>query len=266
MKIGIIASSRRNLYASALLARLIKQGDVPVGVICAEPSVVCELRRYADEHGLAATIRKVSSRFSSAGVGSRDARYYLSRYAADRDLADWDKPLDETCRSAGIAFGRVDSINSDRAVGFARSCKPDLLINAGGEIFRQPILDVPVVGMLNAHMAMLPAFRGMNVMEWSLLAGEPISVTVHFVARGIDTGDILGFQEIPIEPDDTVDALRAKSLTINVDLLARVVRELTEHKAIRAPQRSEEGRQYFVMHPRLRAIVERRLACRGTAR
>ncbi len=264
MKIGIIASSRRNLYASALLARLIKQGDVPVGVICAEPSAVRELRRHAGEHGLAATIRKVSSRGSSAGEGPGDARYYLSRYAAEHDLAGWGRPLDETCRLAGIPFRRVDSINSDPAVGFARSCKSDLLINAGGEIFRPPILDVPAVGMLNAHMAMLPAFRGMNVMEWSLLAGEPIGVTVHFVTRGIDTGEILGFQEIPVEPGDTVDALRAKSLTINVDLLARVVRELAEHKAVRTPQRPEDGRQYFVMHPRLRVIVERRLACRGT--
>ncbi len=124
------------------------------------------------------------------------------------------------------------------------------------------ILDVPAVGMLNAHMGLLPAFRGMNVLEWGLLAGQPIGVSVHFVTRGIDTGDILGFQKIPIEPGDTLDALRAKSLAINVELLARCVRQLAEGKAVRTPQRPEDGRQYFVMHPRLRRIVERQVARR----
>ena len=41
----------------------------------------------------------------------------------------------------------------------------------------------------------LPFFRGMNVIEWSLLYNVKPTVTVHMISEGIDTGDIL-FQRV----------------------------------------------------------------------
>ena len=56
------------------------------------------------------------------------------------------------------------------------------------------------------------AYRGMNVTEWSVLHGDPPGVTVHIVDPGIDTGDILLREEIPLPPGATLrDAARAAS-------------------------------------------------------
>ena len=108
-------------------------------------------------------------------------------------------------------------------------------------------------------MGLLPAFRGMNVLEWSLFYEEPIGVTLHLIERGIDTGDILAFKEIPLEEGDTIATLRAKSLVVSVSLMAECIESLRLGRLTRTKQRPQDGRQYFVMHPRLKAVVESRL-------
>ena len=99
----------------------------------------------------------------------------------------------------------------------------------------------------------------MNVMEWGLFYGTQIGVTLHFIARGIDTGDILIFKEIEVEKGDHISDLRAKSIAINVELIVEGIQRLNAGNLQRIKQLPEEGKQYFVMHPRLKNIVEKRL-------
>ncbi len=65
---------------------------------------------------------------------------------------------------------------------------------------------MPKIGVLNAHGGILPEYRGMNVMEWSLLQGDQIGVTVHFIDSKIDTGQICFVNKVPVSgPSLTVD-------------------------------------------------------------
>ena len=95
----------------------------------------------------------------------------------------------------------------------------------------------------------------MNVLEWSLHNKFPIGVTIHFIDEGIDTGDILITREIPIEKGDTIDSLRDKSYPISVDALAEAVNRLQE-KTLEAFKQKASGKQYFVMHQRMKDIIE----------
>ena len=128
-----------------------------------------------------------------------------------------------------------------------------------GEILRREIIRSPAIGILNAHMGRLPAFRGMNVLEWSVFEGEPVGVTVHFIDEGIDMGDVLLFRELAVTAGDTLDSLRAKSVALGVDLMAEAVAQLEAKRAHPLRQSRSAGRQFFVMNPRLRAVTERRL-------
>ncbi len=263
MRTLVIASDRRNPCASALVAALAAEGREPVGVICAEPSAATRLAGALAAWGARETLRRLGARRNIGAASPEEPRHHLGAWAKQRSLTGWDEPLPRLCRRLRIPFRRVPSVNHPIAAAFARGCRPDLLLNAGGEIFRHAILAVPAVGVLNAHMGRLPAFRGMNVMEWSLLRGRPIGVTVHFVEAGIDTGDILAFSPMDVLPGDTLDILRARSFAVGLELMLRCVGELEAGTARRTPQRPEEGRQYFVMHPRLRRIVEARVAVLG---
>lgn len=159
-----------------------------------------------------------------------------------------------------IAYEEVKDLNSPQTAEMLRKLAPDLVLLGGVPIIRPHILAIPLRGTLNVHMGLLPAFRGKNVAEWSVFTGQQVGITVHFVDPGVDTGNIL-YRE-PIEVDDCADiaAMRAKIRKIQHRALAKCAMLLLANQLQPLPQEAAAGKQYYVMHPRLRAIVERRLA------
>ena len=139
---------------------------------------------------------------------------------------------------------------------------PDLVLLTGSDIAPASLLAIPRVATINAHYGLLPRYRGMNVTEWSLFHGDPPGVSVHIVDPGIDTGDILLREEIPCPPGATLQSLRAAHQQTAARLLVAAALQLRDGSERRTPQRADDGRQYYRMHPALRARVERALAQR----
>ena len=79
------------------------------------------------------------------------------------------------------------------------------------------------------------------------------------IDKGIDTGDILLFEEISIEPGDTVLDLRNKSAICNFKLFLEAINRISEGNILIKKQLPNEGKQYFVMHPRIKEIIDSRL-------
>lgn len=258
MRIGLLAGADANPYASTMLVRLIRQDDRPACIILAEEPRLRRLAAHIRLAGLGPTLRKVSGQWTGV-LPDRDARHYLRQYASRENLLDWDSPLSILTAKNDLPLVRVQSLLDEEAARYVEDNQLDVLVNCAGVIFKSRLLQAPRIGMLNAHMARLPRFRGMNVLEWSVWFGEQPGVTVHFVTPGIDRGDVLCFREIPIASDDTIASLRARSYEFMVESVADCIARLREGRADRTPQRPEDGRQYFVMHPRLLRITESRL-------
>lgn len=255
MIVGVTSDSRVNDYATILIAQLASRGHAPAYVLCS--------RRQA-RPGWKTRFTAVAG--SSAGAWLRqpwartsEATQSLQAHAEANQLTGWDWPLTRVCHSHGMEFRSIDNMNGPEAVDYVRHWQTDLLINAGGGIFRPGIIKAPRTGILNAHMGRLPSFRGMNVLEWSLLHKQPAGVTVHLIDRGIDTGDTLLFEEIAVEAGDTIATLRAKALVTSVELVVRAVEGLASSQLPRTEQHENDGKQYFTMHPRLKQIVENKL-------
>jgi methionyl-tRNA formyltransferase len=139
------------------------------------------------------------------------------------------------------------------------------VVLVGADLVPPPVLAVPRLGTINAHYGLLPAYRGMNVTEWSVLRGDPVGVTVHLVDPGVDTGDILLREEIALEPGETFATLRRKHQDVAARLLVQAALELRDGTARPLPQVPEQGRQYYRMHPSLRRAAEAQLADQASA-
>jgi methionyl-tRNA formyltransferase len=64
---------------------------------------------------------------------------------------------------------------------------------------------------VNVHYAPLPEYRGRANVNWAIINGEPeAAVTIHVMAPGLDAGNVLYQQRVPIGPDDTVGDLYTK--------------------------------------------------------
>jgi hypothetical protein len=164
------------------------------------------------------------------------------------------------CRSRGIAVLETGPLDSADAVAAIKTLDPDLGIHAGAGLLRRPLIDAFRLGVLNAHMGLLPAYRGMNVAEWAALEGSPVGCTVHLIDTGIDTGAILAVREVDIAGCGSVAALRGAVDRAQLALLGDTVGSIVSGRMPEplAPA-GAPGPQYFQMHQDLVAILEARL-------
>jgi methionyl-tRNA formyltransferase len=185
------------------------------------------------------------------------ARYRQARRApqagAPTSVAGW-------AAEHGLPVHRHRRIGDAALLASVRAAAPDVMILAGADIVGAQLLAVPRIGTINPHYGMLPRYRGMNVAEWSVYHDDPVGVTVHLVDPGIDTGAIVEQAAVDIGPGETLATIRAKQQRLAAELLLRAVERFASGEVSARPQEATAGRQFYRMHPRLRAQVERKLA------
>ena len=120
--------------------------------------------------------------------------------------------------------------------------EPDAIIVVGyGRIIPEWMLDLPPNGNINLHASLLPKYRGAAPIQWAIAQGETITgVTTMRIDAGLDTGDILLQQELPIGADDTSETLAPRLADIGANLMLQTLRGL-QAGSIR-PQRQDNSR------------------------
>jgi len=124
----------------------------------------------------------------------------------------------------------------------------DVGLHAANVIYRDATISSFRLGILNAHIGILPEYRGRSVAEWSVLQGDPTGVTVFFVDSGIDTGERIVLHEF-VPPGGQKTVMKLKKMLFGCD--ARLYRKALE--ALMSPQLRfdtndiSEGRRYYVM-------------------
>jgi folate-dependent phosphoribosylglycinamide formyltransferase PurN len=157
----------------------------------------------------------------------------------------------------------IRDLNDPGAEAALATAQPDLIAFTGGGLVRENILCLPRLGVLNCHSGILPRYRGMDVLEWPLLEAEDaradMGLTLHLMDRGVDTGPILLQSRAELHPGDTLAVIRTRLEPAMVSLMLNGIRGLRDGSLNPIPQAPEAGRQYFVMHPRLKAAAAERL-------
>lgn len=228
-----------------LASRLTADGHEIVGVVVEQTSTVKALRDWTKKLGWDVFLKKLGQKALSKTVGT----------SAEIENEN-NTPRIEVAPDVFL----VKSHNSSECVQILRDLEPDLIVLRGCGIVKKQVLEVPKIGVINPHYAILPDFRGMDVTEWSVLHDAPIAVSVHTVNEGVDTGVVLKSREIEATADDTVGSLRDKCAATAVDLLAEAAKNFAEGKPFpHSDLKKSEGRQFFMMHPRLRQLANEKL-------
>ncbi len=83
--------------------------------------------------------------------------------------------------------------------------------------------------MMNIHPSLLPSFPGLHAQQQALDAGVKVSgCTVHFVTEGVDQGPIIVQAAVPVNENDSVDALSARILEQEHRLYPRAIQLFAE--------------------------------------
>lgn len=99
----------------------------------------------------------------------------------------------------------ITKVNSKLNVNFFSDNKFDFLISYGYRYIIEPkILKYFPKKAINMHISYLPWNRGADPNLWSILDDTPKGVTIHYIYRGLDTGEILCQKEVVFDKNDTL--------------------------------------------------------------
>ena len=101
-----------------------------------------------------------------------------------------------------------------------------MVVAAYGLILPQWVLDLPRLGCLNIHGSVLPRWRGAAPIHRAIEAGDAeTGVTIMQMDAGLDTGDMLLKQTLPIGPQDTTESLHDALAALGARLIVQALQQ-----------------------------------------
>ncbi len=115
---------------------------------------------------------------------------------------------------------------------------PDLIVTAAyGQFLPTKLLNSAKIAAVNVHGSLLPKYRGGAPVQYSLMNGDSkTGVTLIYMVKKMDAGEMLGQAELPIELNDDTGSLFEKLSYLGRDLLLEKLPALIAGELISTPQ------------------------------
>lgn len=111
-------------------------------------------------------------------------------------------------RRGNVRYHAAESIHDEAALAVVREYRPWLGISLGAPVLKPSLFEIPELGTINVHKSFLPNYRGMPPGFWELHDGQDFTgVSVHWVAAGLDTGDIVAQERVAIPPNSMPESI-----------------------------------------------------------
>ncbi|MCI1881860.1 MAG: methionyl-tRNA formyltransferase [Sporolactobacillus sp.] len=154
-------------------------------------------------------------------------------------------PVKVLAKKYAIPVLQPEKVRRPDAVRAILSYRPDLLITAAyGQILPQTLLSGPHFGCINVHASLLPEYRGAAPIQQAIIDGKKESgVTIMYMVKKLDAGDIISQIKVPIAGDDTFGTLHDKLSAAGADLLMKTLPRIAQGRV--TPVRQDESRVTF---------------------
>lgn len=155
-----------------------------------------------------------------------------------------------------ITVYQPQKVKTPEFVEVLKEYQPDIMVVvAFGQILSEEILNIPKYGCINVHGSILPQYRGAAPIQWSIINGEEFGgVTTMYMAKGLDSGDMILKAEEKIKPDDTYGSLYDRLSVIGADLLIKTLDLIENGEVKRIPQNDDEATFAPMIKPELEHI------------
>ena len=152
-------------------------------------------------------------------------------------------PVKEKALEYEIPVYQPVKVREEEFVETLRELNPEVIVVAAfGQILPESILNMPEYGCINVHASLLPKYRGAAPIQWSIIDGEKeTGVTIMYMEKGLDTGDMIEKVVVPIDAKETGESLHDKLAAAGGPLLLEVLDKLKAGTAVRTPQKDEDS-------------------------
>ena len=132
--------------------------------------------------------------------------------------------IGDFCSRNDIDLLRIANVNEPVVIDAVVAKQIEWLFIIGwSQIARSQLLDAPALGALGMHPTLLPEGRGRSPIPWAILNGlGRTGVTLFRLDEGVDTGDIVAQEVLPIAPDETATSLYERVRLAHETLIERI--------------------------------------------
>lgn len=152
-------------------------------------------------------------------------------------------PVKERALAAKLPIIQPSSARTAEFADWLRGLTPTVaVVVAYGQILPPAVLEIPALGCINVHASLLPRYRGAAPIHWAVMRGETTTgVSTMFMDAGLDSGDIILQQSIPLPAEATSGDLYPVLAAEGARLLRETLNLLGKGLAPRKPQNSAEA-------------------------
>ncbi|MFR4986709.1 MAG: methionyl-tRNA formyltransferase [Lachnospirales bacterium] len=188
------------------------------------------LKRLKEKHNVVAV---VSQPDKPKGRGKKLVNTPVKQFALDNGIEKIYQP---------------EKIKDEDFVKVLKDLNADLfVVVAYGQLLSEQVLNIPKYGCINVHGSLLPEYRGAAPIQWAIINGEEkTGVTIQYMEKGMDSGDMILKEEIIIEKTETYKTLYDKMSIVGADALIKAI-ELIETGNVNAEKQNHDEATYAPM-------------------
>lgn len=147
-------------------------------------------------------------------------------------------PVKEMAISKNIPVYQPEKVNDKEFLEELTKMDFDIcVVVAYGQIICDTILNMPKYGCINVHGSLLPKYRGASPIHSAILNGDKkTGVTIMYMEKTLDTGDMILKNEIEIEDEETTKTLHDKLASLGAVTLIKALEQIENGTAQREKQ------------------------------
>ena len=130
-------------------------------------------------------------------------------------------PVKQLATAHDIPVFQPEKLSGSEEMQKLIEMEADLIVTAAyGQFVPTKLLNAPKHRAVNVHASLLPKYRGAAPIHYAVLNGdEKTGVTIMYMEKVMDAGDIISQREIPITDEDDTGKLFEKLSLLGRDLL-----------------------------------------------
>ena len=147
-------------------------------------------------------------------------------------------PVKRVAQEAGIQVYQPEKLADSEELEDLLQLDADLIVTAAfGQLLPESLLEAPRLGAINVHASLLPKYRGGAPIHQAIIDGESeTGVTIMYMVKKLDAGNIISQKAIEIEDQDNVGSLHDKLSFLGAELLHDTLPDIINETNASIPQ------------------------------
>ena len=147
-------------------------------------------------------------------------------------------PVKRVATKHQIPVYQPEKLKDSQELESLLSLESDLIVTAAfGQLLPESLLNAPKLGAINVHASLLPKYRGGAPIHQAIIDGEEeTGITIMYMVKKLDAGNIISQQSIRIEEEDNVGTMHDKLSFLGAELLKKTLPSIIDNTNDSIPQ------------------------------